>query len=98
MMLFYQILAAMFFSIGVFGVLSRRNLITVLMSLEIMLNGAAVSLVAYSSYLNKMDGTIIVLFVLAVAAVEVALGLALVILLFRQFKTTSIEEAASLKN
>ncbi len=88
----------MFFIIGLFGVLSRRNLITVLMSLEVMLNGAAVSLVAFSSYRNSDDGTIIVLFVLAVAAVEVALGLALVILLYRQFKTTSIEEANTLRN
>lgn len=93
-----QYLAAALIAIGVFGVLARRNLITVLMSLEIFLNGAAVSLMDYASRDPHGEGAIIVLFVLAVAAVEVALGLALVILLFRQFRTTSVEEANTLQH
>lgn len=98
-MTLYQILAAVLFSVGMYGVLSRKNLITVLMAMEIMLNAASISLVDFSVRTpNNEAGQIMVLFVLAVAAVEVALGLTLVILLFRHFRTISIEEADTLHN
>ena len=79
----YLILSAVLFSIGTAGVFLRRNLITVLLSIEIMLNAVNITFVAAGRYLGTVDGQIIVFFVMTVAAAEAAVGLALVIALFR---------------
>ena len=79
----YLIVSAILFATGTAGVFLRRNVITVLLSIEIMLNAANLALVAFGRYLGRVDGQIIVFFVVTVAAAEAAVGLALVIALFR---------------
>lgn len=79
----YLVLSALLFAIGTAGVFLRRNLITVLLSIEVMLNAANLSLVAFGRELGTVDGQVIVFFVITVAAAEAAVGLALVIALFR---------------
>ncbi len=93
----YLILSAVLFSIGTAGVFLRRNLITVLLSIEIMLNAVNVTFVAAGRYLGTVDGQIIVFFVMTVAAAEAAVGLALVIALFRHRETLSPDAFTSLK-
>ena len=83
----YLILSAVLFTIGTAGVLLRRNLITVLLSLEVMLNAVNLSFIAFGQFLGSSDGQIIVFFVITVAAAEAAVGLALVIALFRHAET-----------
>ena len=83
----YLILSAVLFVIGSFGVLTRKNLVMILLSVEIMLNAANLSFVAFSSAWADFGGQVIVLFVIAVAATEVAVGLAIAVLLFKQRKT-----------
>lgn len=87
MIFHYLIFASALFSIGAYGVLARRNLLIVLMSLELMLNGVNVSLVTFAAMHNKVDAQIFVLMVMAVAAAEVAVGLAIVISVFRTRQT-----------
>jgi NADH-quinone oxidoreductase subunit K len=79
----YLILSAVLFAIGSTGVFLRRNMITVLLSIEIMLNAANLTLVAFGRFLGSVDGQIIVFFVVTVAAAEAAVGLAIVIAMFR---------------
>ena len=86
----YLVLAGVLFAIGVAGALTRRNGITILLSIELMLNSVNLTLVAYSRLLNDHTGQIIVLFVLAVAAAEAAVGLALFIALYRHRKTIDV--------
>ena len=86
------ILSATLFSIGVLGVLIRRNAIVVFMSIEIMLNAVNISLIAFDRYLNHHDGQIFAFMVMAVAAAEVAVGLAIVIALFRNKPTVNLDE------
>jgi NADH-quinone oxidoreductase subunit K len=93
----YLVLSAVLFSIGTAGVFLRRNLITVLLSIEIMLNAVNVTFVAAGRYLGTVDGQIIVFFVMTVAAAEAAVGLALVIALFRHRETVSPDAFTSLK-
>jgi NADH-quinone oxidoreductase subunit K len=83
----YLILSGILFTIGTAGVLLRRNLITVLLSLEVMLNAVNLTFIAFGRYLGSADGQIIVFFVITVAAAEAAVGLALVISLFRHVET-----------
>jgi NADH-quinone oxidoreductase subunit K len=83
----YLILSGILFTIGTAGVLLRRNLITVLLSLEVMLNAVNLTFIAFGRYLGSPDGQIIVFFVITVAAAEAAVGLALVIALFRHVET-----------
>ena len=83
----YLILSSVLFTIGTAGVLLRRNLITVLLSIEVMLNAVNLSFVAFGSFRGSADGQIIVFFVITVAAAEAAVGLALVIALFRHVET-----------
>src|SRR4026207_1026167 len=83
----YLILSGLLFAIGTAGVFLRRNLITVLLSIEIMLNAVNLTFVAVGRYLNNVDGQIITFFVMTVAAAEAAVGLALVIALFRHRET-----------
>jgi len=89
--------AASLFAIGVYGVLARRNAILVLMSLELMLNAVNINLVAFSQQRGDITGQVFALFVITVAAAEVGIGLAIVILLFRNRRTVDIDEADELK-
>ncbi len=88
----YILLSATLFTIGVVGVLTRRNAIIILMSIEIMLNAVNLSLVAFSAYLGNAEGQLLVFFVMAVAAAEAAVGLAIVIALFRAQQTVYVDE------
>jgi NADH-quinone oxidoreductase subunit K len=93
----YLILSALLFSIGTVGVFLRRNVITLLLSIEIMLNAVNLTFVAVGRYLGVVDGQIIVFFVMTVAAAEAAVGLALVIALFRHKESLSPDVLTSLK-
>ena len=93
----FLLLSAVLFAIGTAGVFLRRNLITVLLSIEIMLNAVNLTFVAAGRYLGTVDGQIITFFVMTVAAAEAAVGLALVIALFRHRETLSPEAFTSLK-
>jgi NADH-quinone oxidoreductase subunit K len=93
----YLILSAMLFGIGTVGVFLRRNLITILLSVEIMLNAVNLSFVAFGRTLGTVDGQVIVFFVITVAAAEAAVGLALVIALFRHRETLNPDAYTSLK-
>ncbi len=79
----YLVTSGILFAIGVFGVLTRKNIIMILLSIEIMLNAANLSFVAFSSALGDLGGQVISLFVVAIAASEVAIGLAIAVLIFR---------------
>lgn len=94
---FYLILSATLFTIGVVGVLARRNAIVILMCIELMLNSVNLTFVAFSRYLASVAGQVFVLMTVAVAAAEVAVGLGLIIALFRQKKTTDIDDINILK-
>ena len=94
---YYLVLSALLFAIGTAGVFLRRNLITVLLSIEIMLNAVNLTFVAVGRYLGTVDGQIIVFFVMTVAAAEAAVGLALVISLFRHRETLNPDAFTSLK-
>ena len=85
------------FTIGVAGVLTRRNAIVVFMCIELMLNSVNLTLIAYSSFLGDVTGQVLVFFVMAVAAAEAAVGLAIVIALFRNKQTLNIDEINILK-
>ena len=79
------------------GVILRRNLIVIYMGLELMLNAANLALVAFSRFNNSMDGQVMVFFVITVAAAEVAVGLALIVALYRKRQSTEVEDLTSLK-
>ena len=89
--------SAALFSTGVYGVLARRNAVLVLMSIELMLNAVNVNLVAFSQYWQHVTGQVFALFVIAVAAAEVGIGLAIVILIYRNRETISVDEVNLLK-
>ena len=88
----YMVLSMVVFAIGVFGFLARRNIIIMFMSIELMLNGVNINLIALSHYLQDMRGQILAFFVIAVAAAEAAIGLAIVIALFRNKATAHVDE------
>ena len=88
----YLGLSAVLFTLGVLGVLMRRNAIVVLMSIELMLNAVNVTLVAFSQFLNDPAGQVLVFFVMSVAAAEAAIGLAIVIAIFRGKLTVDINQ------
>lgn len=94
---YYVALSAVLFSIGALGVLSRRNPLIIFMSIELMLNAANLAFVAFASVYNSFTGQIFVFFVIAVAAVEVAVGLALIVEIFKAKKNINIDEMNSLK-
>jgi NADH:ubiquinone oxidoreductase subunit K len=94
---FVLIFSAVLFSIGIYGVLARRNAVLVLMSIELMLNAVNVNLVAFSQYLRDLTGQVFALFVITVAAAEVGIGLAIVILLFRNRETIDVDKVDLLK-
>jgi NADH:ubiquinone oxidoreductase subunit K len=89
--------SAVLFSAGVYGVLARRNAVLVLMSIELMLNAVNVNLVAFSQQLRNLTGQVFALFVIAVAAAEVGIGLAIVILIYRNRETINVDEVNLLK-
>ncbi len=93
----YLFLSALLFTLGVVGVIVRRNVIVVFMCIELMLNGANLAFVAYSRFLDSMEGQLIVFFVMAVAAAEAAVGLAIVILIYRNRESTNVDEVNLLK-
>jgi NADH-quinone oxidoreductase subunit K len=93
----YLVVSAVLFSIGVAGVFLRRNLITILLSIEIMLNAVNLSFVAFGRQFASLDGQIIVFFVMTVAAAEAAVGLAIVIGLYRHRESLNPDSFASLK-
>ncbi|MFZ3138806.1 MAG: NADH-quinone oxidoreductase subunit NuoK [Thermodesulfovibrionales bacterium] len=88
----YMVLSMVVFAIGVFGFLARRNIIIMFMSIELMLNAVNINLIALSHYLQDMRGQILAFFVIAVAAAEAAIGLAIVIALFRNKATAHVDE------
>ena len=93
----YLIVSGLLFSIGLLGVVIRRNLIVIFMSLELMLNAANLSLVAFSRYNSNLDGQVMVFFTITVAAAEVAVGLALIVALYRKRQTAHVEDLTTLK-
>ena len=93
----YLILSAILFCIGVTGVLVRRNAIVIFMSIELMLNAVNLTFVAFSKFLTAIDGQIFVFFVMTVAAAEVAVGLAIIVNLFRNRETIYVDEINILK-
>ncbi len=93
----YILLSAAVFTIGVFGFLSRRNIIIMFMSIELMLNAVNISLISFSHYLQDMRGQILAFFVIAVAAAEAAIGLAIIIALFRNKDTVHVDEIHEMK-
>lgn len=93
----YLALSAVLFTIGVLGVLLRRNVIVVFMSIELMLNAVNLSLVALSQFMGNVDGQVLVFFVISVAAAEAAIGLAIVIAMFRKRVTVNVDELNLLK-
>jgi NADH-quinone oxidoreductase subunit K len=94
---YYLILSAFMFIVGVAGVLTRRNAIIVFMSVELMLNSANLSLITFSSFMGNPVGQLFVFFVMTVAAAEAAVGLAIIIALFRNKQTVNIDEINILK-
>jgi len=88
--------AGLFF-LGLLGVIMRRNLLIIYMSLELMLNAGNLALVAFSRFNNNLNGQVLVFFIITVAAAEVAVGLALIVALFRKRQTTHVEDLTSMK-
>ena len=94
---YYLILSAVLFAVGAAGVLIRRNALVLFMCIEMMLNAANLALITYSSALNDVEGQVFVLLVMAVAAAEVAVGLAIVVALYRHKATVDVDEIDLLK-
>jgi NADH-quinone oxidoreductase subunit K len=93
----FIIVSSMLFLVGFFGVIFRRNTIIIYMSIELMLNAINLALVAFSRFNNTMDGSIFVFFIMTVAAAEVAVGLAIIVMLYRQKQTVLVNELNQLK-
>lgn len=92
----YILVAGLLFAIGMFGVILRKNTLVIYMSLELMLNGVILALVAFSRYNGTMDGNLFVFFIITVAAAEVALGLAIIVALFRLRQSVMVDQLNSL--
>ena len=93
----YMIVSALLFCLGLLGVMVRRNVFIMYMSLELMLNAANLAFVAISRFNNNIDGQVIVFFIITVAAAEVSVGLALIVALYRRRQTTHVEDLATLR-
>ena len=93
----YLVVSAALFSVGLLGVILRRNLLVMYMSLELMLNAANLALVSFSRFNNDLDGQIMVFFIITVAAAEVAVGLALIVALYRKKRTAHVEDLTTLR-
>lgn len=93
----FLILAAVLFCIGVYGVIARKNGVLVLMSVELILNSVNINLVAFSAMTGAISGQVFALFVIAVAAAEVGVGLAIILAIFRTHKTVDLDEVDLMK-
>ena len=93
----YLIVASLLFVIGLFGMLVRRNILMVLLSIELILNAANLSFVAFSSFLGDLTGQVVVFFTMIVAAAEVTVGLAIVVLFYRKKGSTNTDDLNELK-
>jgi NADH-quinone oxidoreductase subunit K len=96
-LLHYLILSMLLFSVGAVGFIVKKNIISMFLCVELMLNAVNLSFVAFSSFLNQVDGQIIVFFVMVIAAVEAAVGLAITIVLYRNRNTLSADDADTMK-
>ena len=96
-MIFYLILSGILFTLGWLGVILRRNAIILFMSLELMFNAANILFVAFAAYYQVLSGQLFVFFVMVVAAAEVAVGLALIVTIFRSRNSINVDELSSLK-
>lgn len=97
-MIHYLVVAAILFTIGVFGIfLNRKNVIVILMSIEMMLLAVNINFVTFSAYLHDLSGQIFTMFVLTVAAAEAAIGLAILVVFFRNKGTIAVEDISDLK-
>jgi NADH-quinone oxidoreductase subunit K len=94
---YYVALSAVLFSIGVVGVVVRRNPLVIFMSIELMLNSANLALVAFGQRVGNLDGQAVVFFVMAVAAAEVAVGLAIIVTIFRVRRRLSVDELSLMR-
>lgn len=94
---YYLIVSAILFTIGVLGVLTRRNAIVIFMCIELMLNAANLAFVTAARHLNQMNGQVFVFFVMVIAAAEVAVGLAIIVTLFRNKETVDVDQVNLLK-
>ncbi|MEI6391724.1 MAG: NADH-quinone oxidoreductase subunit NuoK [Verrucomicrobiota bacterium] len=93
----YLVVSALLFALGLTGVIVRRGLLVIYMSLELMLNAANLAMVAFSRFTNNLDGQVFVFFIITVAAAEVSVGLALIVALCRKRQTAHIEDLRTLK-
>jgi NADH-quinone oxidoreductase subunit K len=93
----YLLASALLFAIGLMGIMTRRNVLMILLCIEIMFNAANLAFIAYARAMGDLAGQIIVFFIIIVAAAEVTVGLAIAILLSRQFKTLNADEVSLLK-
>ena len=93
----YLTVSILLFCLGLLGVIMRRNLIVMYMSLELMLNAANLALVSFSRFNDKLDGQVLVFFIITVAAAEVAVGLALIVALYRKRQSAHVEDLTSMK-
>ncbi|HXJ56138.1 MAG TPA: NADH-quinone oxidoreductase subunit NuoK [Candidatus Dormibacteraeota bacterium] len=93
----YLVVSAVLFCLGALGVIVRRSLLVIYMSLELMLNAANLALVAFSRYQNTLNGQVMVFFIITVAAAEVAVGLALIVALYRKRQTAHAEDLTTMK-
>lgn len=93
----YLVVSVLLFALGLLGVIVRRNLLVIYMSLELMLNAANLALVAFSRFTDNLDGQVFVFFIITVAAAEVSVGLALIVALYRKRRTAHVEDLRTLK-
>jgi NADH-quinone oxidoreductase subunit K len=94
---YYLVLSAAVFCIGLFGILTRRNALMFLMSVELMLNAANINLVAFSFYWGNLTGQVFSLFTMALAAAEVAVGIGIILVLYRNFQDVDVTKATTLR-
>ena len=92
----YLVVSALLFCLGLLGVVTRRNLLVIYMSLELMLNAANLALVSFSRFNNNLNGQILVFFIITVAAAEVSVGLALIVALYRKRQTAHVEDLTTM--
>jgi len=93
----HLVVSALLFCLGLLGVVTRRNLLVMYMSLELMLNAANLALVAFSRFNNNLNGQVLVFFIITVAAAEVAVGLALIVALYRKRQSAHVEDLTTMK-
>jgi NADH-quinone oxidoreductase subunit K len=93
----YLVVSVLLFALGLMGVIVRRNLLVIYMSLELMLNAANLALVAFSRFTDNLDGQVFVFFTITVAAAEVSVGLALIVALYRKRQSAHVEDLTTLK-